>query len=85
MLLAAARTLGANSPALTDSSAPLLPSLTDLRRVAVEIAVAVGIEAQADGVAPKTDEGDLRRKVLETRWTPSYPTYVPVSHGQAKA
>jgi malate dehydrogenase (oxaloacetate-decarboxylating) len=46
MMLAAARTLGANSPALKDPSASLLPPLTDIRRVAAEIAVAVGIEAQ---------------------------------------
>jgi malate dehydrogenase (oxaloacetate-decarboxylating) len=53
MMLAAARALGANSPALKDSSAPLLPPLRDIRRVAAEIATAVGIQAQKDGVAPK--------------------------------
>jgi malic enzyme len=46
MMLAAARTLAANSPALKDASVSLLPRLTDLRRVAAEIAVAVGIAAQ---------------------------------------
>ena len=57
MMLAAARALAGNSPALKDASASLLPPLTDLRRVAAEIAVAVGIQAQRDGVAPKVDEG----------------------------
>ena len=80
MMRAAARTLGANSPALIDPSAPLLPSLSELRRVAVEIAVAVGIEAQNDGVAPMLGEVDLHQRVLETRWTPSYPAYVPAAH-----
>jgi malate dehydrogenase (oxaloacetate-decarboxylating) len=73
MLQAAARTLGDNSPALKDASAPLLPALTDVRRVAVEIAVAVGLEAQRAGVAPKTSGEELRERVQQSRWTPEYP------------
>ena len=75
MMRAAARTLAANSPALKDSSASLLPPLTELRRVAAEIAFAVGREAQKDGVAPKISEDELRRRVLNTQWTPAYPLY----------
>jgi len=74
MMLAAARALGANSPALKDSSASLLPPLTEIRRVAVDIAFAVGIEAQKDGVAPKLGEDELRQRVLEAQWTPTYPS-----------
>ena len=65
MLLAAARALAGNSPALKDSSASLLPPLTDIRRVAVEIAIAVGLAAQKDGVAPKTTEEELRQRVTD--------------------
>ena len=72
MMLAAARALAANSPALKDASASLLPPLTDLRRVAAEIAVAVGIQAQRDGVAPNVSEEELRIRVLKTQWTPAY-------------
>jgi len=72
MMLAAARTLGANSPALKDPTASLLPRLTDLRRVAAEIAFAVGIVAQKDGVAPKISEDQLRQRITETQWTPAY-------------
>ena len=61
MILAAARVLGENSPAIHDASASLLPALTDLRRVAAQIAIAVGLEAQKAGVAPKTTEEELRR------------------------
>ena len=75
MMLAAARTLGANSPALKDSSASLLPPLTDVRRVAAEIAIAVGIEAQKDGVAPQISEDELRRRMQATQWTPEYPSF----------
>jgi malate dehydrogenase (oxaloacetate-decarboxylating) len=72
MILAAARALAENSPALHDASASLLPALTDLRKVAVEIATAVGLEAQRAGVAPKTTEEKLREQVKATQWTPAY-------------
>jgi malate dehydrogenase (oxaloacetate-decarboxylating) len=72
MMLAAARTLGANSPALKDPTASLLPRLTDLRRVAAEIAFATGIQAQKDGVAPKVSQDELRRRITQTQWTPAY-------------
>jgi malate dehydrogenase (oxaloacetate-decarboxylating) len=72
MLLAAARALGANSPALKDPTASLLPALTEIRRVTAEIAVAVGIEAQKDGVAPQFSEEELRRRVAKTQWRPAY-------------
>ena len=45
-MLAAARALAQKSPALKNSSAPLLSPLTELRPVAAKIAVAVGIQAQ---------------------------------------
>jgi malate dehydrogenase (oxaloacetate-decarboxylating) len=73
MMQAAARALAANSPALKDPSASLLSSLKDSRRVARDIAVAVGLQAQKDGVAPKLTEDELRRRVFETQWTPVYP------------
>jgi malate dehydrogenase (oxaloacetate-decarboxylating) len=73
MMQAAARALAANSPALKDPSASLLSPLKDSRRVAVDIAVAVGLQAQKDGVAPKGSEDELRKRVLKTQWTPAYP------------
>jgi malate dehydrogenase (oxaloacetate-decarboxylating) len=76
MMLTAARVLAANSPAIKDSSASLLPPLTDIRRVAAEIAVAVGLAAEADGVAPKVTEEELRRRVAAAQWTPAYPLLV---------
>ena len=75
MMLAAARTLAANSPALKNPNASLLPALTEIRRVAAEIAFAVGIEAQNNGVAPKISEEALRRRVQQTQWEPAYPNY----------
>jgi malate dehydrogenase (oxaloacetate-decarboxylating) len=77
MMLAAAGALAGNSPALKDSSASLLPPLTDIRRVAAEIAIAVGLEAQKNGVAPKLAEDELRQRVITAQWTPAYPSFVP--------
>jgi len=75
MMLEAARTLAANSPALKDPLAPLLPPLRELRKVAAEIAVNVSIQAQKDGVAPTIDEDELRQRVLKVQWRPSYPSF----------
>ena len=75
MMLAAARALAASSPALKDPSASLLPPLTQLRKVAASIAIAVGIEAQKNGVAPKLSDDELRERVLKTQWTPAYPSF----------
>lgn len=77
MMLAAARTLGANSPALKDSSASLLPRLTDIRRVAAEIALAVSIQAQKEDLAPKMTEEELHHRVTAVQWTPAYPSPAP--------
>ncbi len=76
MMRAAARALAENSPALKERSAPLLPPLRDLRRVAAEIAVAVGLQAQKDGVAPLIPREELRRRMLAAQWTPAYPSYL---------
>jgi malate dehydrogenase (oxaloacetate-decarboxylating) len=81
MMQAAARALAANSPALKDPSASLLSSLKDSRRVARDIAVAVGLQAQKDGVAPKLTEDELRHRVFETQWTPAYPN---LSNGELR-
>jgi malate dehydrogenase (oxaloacetate-decarboxylating) len=74
MMLAAARTLAENSPAIKDSSASLLPPLTDIRRVAAQIAISVGKEAQKGGVAPKQPVEKLRQRVTAVQWTPAYPS-----------
>jgi malate dehydrogenase (oxaloacetate-decarboxylating) len=76
MILAAARTLGENSPAAksptADSGAPLLPALTDIRDIAREIAFAVGREALRCGVAAEMSEAELRDRVRATQWVPQY-------------
>jgi malate dehydrogenase (oxaloacetate-decarboxylating) len=72
MLLRAGRALGEQTTALGGLDAPLLPAIRDLRRVAVEIAVAVGIEAQRQGLATATTVDRLRQTVVERQWEPTY-------------
>lgn len=72
MMLAAALALAGNSPALKDPFASLLPPLADLRKVAAEIAVAVGIAAQKAGIAVQVPEDELRARVMATQWSPGY-------------
>jgi malate dehydrogenase (oxaloacetate-decarboxylating) len=72
MMLAAARALGENSPARRNPTGSLLPAVQDLRTVALEIATAVGLEAQQAGVAPKTSAEELRGRVAASQWTPEY-------------
>ncbi len=75
MILAAARALADESPARENLTAPLLPPVAQLRRVAVEVAMAVGFEAQRAGHALVTSPEELRERILATQWTPKYPTY----------
>ena len=76
MILAAARTLGEHSPALRDPSASLLPALADLRKIAIEIATTVGIEAVREGVGPKATPDEIRQRVIATQWTPTYAPFL---------
>lgn len=69
MMQAAARALAEHSE---NPNGALLPPLHELRRVAVEIAMAVGLEAQRAGVAPLTTSESLRELVTATQWTPQY-------------
>src|SRR5258705_9045938 len=75
MMQAGARAIAANSTALNDPSASLLSPLKDSRRVARDIAVAVGIEAQKEGLDPKISDDELRQRVLKAQWTPTYPNF----------
>ena len=75
MMLAGAKALGAHSPALKDPAASLLPSVSRIREVAVGIAYAVALQAQAEGLAPASEPEALRREVVESQWSPEYITY----------
>jgi len=72
MMRAAAASLGDASPALSDPNQPLLPGWSEVPDIAVRIALAVGRQAVADGVAPKRSDDELRARIDEVRWIPEY-------------
>jgi malate dehydrogenase (oxaloacetate-decarboxylating) len=80
MMIAAARALAEQSPALKNSAAPLLPPLKKIREVAVEIAFAVAKEAERGASGGRSDAAiaeSLRVRIVASQWFPEYPAYVP--------
>ncbi len=74
MFMASVRALAEQSPALKDPSKPLLPPISDIRSVSRAVARAVALQAQADGVAPKTSEAELDALIEKNYWEPVYDT-----------
>ena len=74
MMRAAAASLGDASPALADPNKPLLPGWSEVPDIAVKIALAVGRQAVADGVAPTRSDEELAARIEEVRWIPEYPS-----------
>ena len=73
MMVTAARSLAAHSPALHGESESLLPRLPALREIAVDIAFEVAMEAQRCDVAPVATPERVRQAIADHRWTPAYP------------
>ena len=72
MCMAAARTLSACSPARRDPTAPLYPTLEDVREASRQVALAVGIAAQQDGVAEEMSPDALAQRVQAEMWQSRY-------------
>jgi malate dehydrogenase (oxaloacetate-decarboxylating) len=75
MMLAAAKALGNQSPALKDPAASLLPSVRNIRDVAREIAYAAAVKAKEEGLAPDFDLDKGRQQIVEAQWNPEYVPY----------
>ncbi|MGE0565372.1 MAG: NAD-dependent malic enzyme [Pseudolabrys sp.] len=73
MFMAAAKALAELSPSRDDPKANLLPPVTALHEVALAVAVAVGQQAQAEGLAGIT--GDVEEAVNAKMWVPRYLPY----------
>jgi malate dehydrogenase (oxaloacetate-decarboxylating) len=74
MIMASARALAELSPTQSDPNGALLPPLESLRNVSMNVAVAVGRQAQAEGLAEIKGESfaeELRANV----WEPVYLPY----------
>jgi malate dehydrogenase (oxaloacetate-decarboxylating) len=79
MFLAAAHALADCSPANANPRAPLFPRLEEIRSVSQRIALAVGAEAQRQGLAEATAPAELEQRVAATMWLPRYPRLRKVS------
>jgi malate dehydrogenase (oxaloacetate-decarboxylating) len=74
MLMAAAEALAETSPALHDPKAALLPPLYEIHTVTHQIARAVAMQAQRDGVAEQIPPETLEDQLSANFWIPKYPT-----------
>jgi malate dehydrogenase (oxaloacetate-decarboxylating) len=72
MVLAAAQALSAFAAPRGGTSATLLPPLEEVREVARQVALAVGVEARRQGHAPQVAPKEWERLVDEARWEPRY-------------
>jgi malate dehydrogenase (oxaloacetate-decarboxylating) len=72
MMLAGAKALGEQSPALRDPSASLLPNVGTIRAVALEVAYGVARKAQEEGLAAERKPEALREALVESQWNPEY-------------
>ena len=75
MMMAAAKTLAALSPARVDHSEPLLPPIGDARKVSLAVATSVGRQAMADGVANAVEEAAFAEILRNCVWEPEYVPY----------
>ena len=66
MFLSAARALATCSPARKSPTAGLLPPVAELPKVADTVALAVAVQAVADGVAPRRSESELADRISES-------------------
>ncbi len=75
MFAAAAKALASSSPALKDPEASLLPPVSELRSVAVTVAMAVAREAREEGLCPPFDDEALPALIAAKMWEPVYRSY----------
>jgi malate dehydrogenase (oxaloacetate-decarboxylating) len=65
---AAAEVLSEFAPSSQDKNGALYPVLEEVRTISCKVALAVGLEAQKAGLAPKTDVVTLEEKVSRKMW-----------------
>lgn len=76
MLVAAVKSIAAQSPALKDPTKGLVPDVTNVREISTLVAKAVILQAVEEGLArekeiPET-EGELEEWIREQMWEPRY-------------
>ena len=76
MFSAAARALVQQVSEASLAQGSIFPPLGDIRRVSVEIAVAVAEVAYAEGLARRSRPTDLRQAVTSSMYDAIYPNYL---------
>ena len=85
MLMAASRSLAAQSPLVTTEKGGLLPPVDQIETVSRQIAVAVARAAIEQGVAPAIDDETLMARIEKTWWQADYAPYRrPSPHGEGR-
>jgi malate dehydrogenase (oxaloacetate-decarboxylating) len=74
MIMAAAKALAALSPTQQDANGALLPPLESLRSVSMNVAIEVGKQAHAEGLAEVKDEA-FAEALRANVWEPVYLPY----------
>jgi len=75
MIMAATKALAGLSPSRTDSSAPLLPAVSESRSVAMVVSEAVARQAAAEHVAGTVEKSGWAERILRYVWNPVYVPY----------
>jgi malate dehydrogenase (oxaloacetate-decarboxylating) len=75
MFMVAAKALANASPTKNDPHANLLPPLSDIRQVSLQVALAVAKEAISSGLAGAIPVGDLEEYIRSCMWKPEYLPY----------
>lgn len=87
MLVAAVKSIAAQSPALKDPDKGLVPDVIDVREITVHVAKAVIKQAVQEDLATEKDipgnEEDLEEWIREQMWEPRYRPLVRVEREKA--
>ncbi|GFO74178.1 malate dehydrogenase (oxaloacetate-decarboxylating) [Bathymodiolus platifrons methanotrophic gill symbiont] len=75
MFMVASETLAEYSPLVKGTDTNLLPALSQIREVSLSIALAVGMQAIAEGFTPATSKENLEKNIQANFWTPEYRDY----------
>jgi len=75
MMMAAAKALAAQSPTVSDPTAPLLPRIAESRKVGIAVAQAVARQASVDGVSDIGDPAAIADAIRAYVWDPVYHPY----------
>ena len=75
MFMAAAKALASASPARNNPKHNLLPPVSELREVAVTVALAVALQAHKEGLIGDIRTDQIEQRIRAKMWTPRYVPY----------